>query len=297
MGIDLPHVRYVIHWTMAKSLEGFYQESGRVGRDGLPAVSVLYYAKDDASKFAWLIKKNAEKKMKGKPSASAAQKVDHSLVELEGMVNYCIKPMCKRKYVLEHFGENIGANMMGKKSCCDYCVSPRKVEADIQASECMSTVVNSHLLLRASFTDYAGKAGVAPLTGFVKASSVLRKYETKELEQGSKGGFVTFKSRTFEEPTQEDRDAKKHRVISIPEHLRRGMPDPLAAHTKPAGETATKSSSAYASESERLKAELAALQKQKEAALASMGGLRKALSARRSSKFIPTPSLTFKRRR
>jgi len=291
---------------------------------------VLYYAKDDASKFAWLIKKNAEKKMKGKPSASAAQKVDHSLVELEGMVNYCIKPMCKRKYVLEHFGENIGANMMGKKSCCDYCVSPRKVEADIQASECMSTVVNSHLLLRAgkqaqnkgpkfhhnpladekiaedeydvdadltSFTDYAGKAGVAPLTGFVKASSVLRKYETKELEQGSKGGFVTFKSRTFEEPTQEDRDAKKHRVISIPEHLRRGMPDPLAAHTKPAGETATKSSSAYASESERLKAELAALQKQKEAALASMGGLRKALSARRSSKFIPTPSLTFKRRR
>lgn len=59
MGIDLPHVRYVCHWTMAKSLEGFYQESGRGGRDGKQSLSILYYSKDDASKFAFLVKKNA----------------------------------------------------------------------------------------------------------------------------------------------------------------------------------------------------------------------------------------------
>ena len=58
MGIDLPHVRYVIHWTMAKSLDGFYQESGRGGRDGKQAASICYYSKDDADKFAFLVKIN-----------------------------------------------------------------------------------------------------------------------------------------------------------------------------------------------------------------------------------------------
>ena len=88
MGIDLPHVRYVIHWTIAKSLDGvsrelsllfsvylyvinllsfplqFYQESGRGGRDGEAALSIVYYSKDDAGKFSFLLKMNAEKDFK-----------------------------------------------------------------------------------------------------------------------------------------------------------------------------------------------------------------------------------------
>merc|ERR1712238_471377 len=192
----------------------------------------------------------------------------------------------------------------------------------------MSTVLNSHQLIRvgkktqnerqryhhnpladeesmeddyesqedlSGFTDYTGKneTVAGPMKGFVSASSVLNKYETKELEQGSKGGFVTFKTRTFDEPTQEDLAAKRQRAVSIPEHLRRGMPDPLEAHKKTSYDAA-KSSSAYASESGRLKAELAELEKQKEATLAKMGGSGNALSSRSSSKPLPTPSLTFK---
>jgi len=339
MGIDLPHVRYVIHWTMAKSLEGFYQESGRGGRDGKPALSLLYYSKDDASKFAYLAKLNAERaaKKKGKQNGFTSQKVDHSILELEGMVNYCTKPMCKRKYVLQHFGEQIDASVVCKKTC-DYCISPAKVEREIQASECMSTVVNSHRLMHAgrveqnkgkkfhhnpladedSFDgygsddflgsdegllgfDYAAESKTKsdPKKGFVKASSVLNKYEAKELGQGKKGGFVNFKTRTFDEPTQEDIDAKRHRAINIPEHLRSSMPDPLAKHKKAAGSAAAvlKKSSSYASDADRLKAELAQLEKQKQAALAKMGGSLKVLSSRVPSSSLPTPSLSFRRRR
>ncbi|KAL7537949.1 hypothetical protein ACHAXR_009126, partial [Thalassiosira sp. AJA248-18] len=337
MGIDLPHVRYVIHWTLAKSLEGFYQESGRCGRDGKPALSILYYSKDDASKFAYIIRMNAEKKAKKKRNLNGteSQKTDHSLVELEGMVNYCTIPTCKRKYVLEHFGEKIDATSLCQKTC-DFCIDPQRVEREIQASECMSTVVNSHRLIRAGkkeqnevkkfhhnpladdenledddgsddflgrddegllgITHYAGEDEMIsdplplPKKGFVKASSVLSKYETMEC-QGKKGGFVNFKTRTLDEPTQEDLDAKRHRTVSIPEHLRNIAPDPLANYKKSSNNTLEKSS-VYASNSERLKAELEELERQRQAARANI----KRMTAR-SSKSLPTPTLSFKKRR
>ena len=363
MGIDLPHVRYVIHWTIAKSLDGvsrelsllfsvylyvinllsfplqFYQESGRGGRDGEAALSIVYYSKDDAGKFSFLLKMNAEKaaKKKGKQSAAASQQVDHSLVELEGMVNYCTTAQCKRKYVLGHFGEKIEANAVCRRTC-DYCIDPKKVERDIQASECMSTVVNSHRLLNEQpkgkkfhhnplydeesleddygtddfiggddgllgITNYAGEdelpSDLDPKPqkgGFVKASSVLGKYEKLECQEGKTNGFVNFKTRTFNEPTDQDVDAKKNRAISVPEHLRKGLPDPFASKKAPSKTSELKSSTSYASASERIKAELAELQKQKEAALAKMGG---SFPSRNSStnKALPTPSLSFKKRR
>ncbi|MCR5888753.1 DNA helicase RecQ [Hymenobacter sp. J193] len=110
MGIDKPDVRFVIHYDTPKSIEGYYQETGRGGRDGLEGDCLMFYSYDDIVKL--------EKFNKDKPVTER----DNSKLLLQEMANYADSAVCRRKQLLHYFGETY------EKDCgfCDNCKHPRE---------------------------------------------------------------------------------------------------------------------------------------------------------------------------
>ncbi len=164
MGIDKPDVRFVMHHDIPKSLEGYYQETGRSGRDGREGRCIVYYSRKDIDKL--------EKFMKGKPVAE--QEIGKQLL-LE-TISFAESSVCRRKILLHYFGETYSESNCGS---CDNCLNPK---TEIEASDEMLLLLQTIQAIKEKF---AFEHVIQVLTGVEEGN--VKAYSHDKLEQFGEG--------------------------------------------------------------------------------------------------------------